>query len=151
METIAVDIDEVLCPSSKDHLFDGAASCLDALKEDYNLEIITARNPRRIAETVGWLAMQLPDVFSGVHFTRRYRDEPVAVTKARICQDIGAGYLIDDLPEHVNIAAEAGIVPILFSRESPDDIHPNVIHVSDWEMIFDFFLKKVLTENIHSV
>lgn len=137
MEIIAVDIDEVLCPSSGDKLFTDVEFCLGALKQHFNLEVVTARNPRRIAETAGWLAMRLPGVFSSVHFNRAYNGRNV--TKADVCLDIGAKYLIDDLPEHCNIAAEAGIVPVLLNPKLSSEIHPDVIHVPDWPSALEYF------------
>lgn len=140
MEKIAVDIDEVLCATSCQNIVIDADICLESLRQHYELEIVTARNPKRVAETVGWVALNFPDVFSGVHFNRDYKGEKL--TKADVCLDIGATYLIDDLPEHCNLAAEKGITPVLFGSKKSDKLHTDVIRKENWMSILQYFSTK---------
>lgn len=138
MEKIAVDIDEVLCGTSCGQIIRDADLCLNSLRQYYELEVVTARNPRRIEETLGWIALKFPNTFSGVHFNRNYNGE--RVTKADVCLDIGAKYLIDDLPEHCNTAAEVGVTPLLFGRKTSDTLHTDVIRKENWMSILQYFL-----------
>lgn len=136
METIAVDIDEVLCREHDVILFDGVKDALTTLSKTYNLEIVTARNPQRVANTEAWVQEHLPDIFSRVHFIRSYLGG--VVTKGQVCVDIGANYLIDDLEEHCLSAHELGVKALLFSSKN----HEKLTTVRCWDDILDFFAKK---------
>jgi hypothetical protein len=59
-----------------------------------------------------------------------------------ICQEIGAGYLIDDNVEHCRLAAEAGVKALLFgeygwNKHLPTP--PGVERVKDWKDVTDYF------------
>lgn len=139
METIAVDIDNVLAPDGCRELYPDTAPSLYQLRERFNLEVVTARNPRRVAETMGWLALDLAGVFSGVHFIRAYKGE--TVTKADVCREIGADYLIDDLLEHCQSVASIGATALLFGSY-PQIYIPNIHPVQGWGEVIDYFSEK---------
>src|SRR5665213_1365983 len=72
-----------------------ALEVLHELKQTYELVIITARDHRSVDMTHHSLTEHYPDIFKDVHFVPLWGDG-VNVTKARICNEIGASYLIDD-------------------------------------------------------
>src|SRR5262249_45034715 len=111
------------------------------LKNRYKLVIVTARPKRTVEATPEWIERNFPDIFSDIHFVPIWDPGPKK-TKAEICQEIGADYLIDDLVRHCNLAAEVGIKAILFNRitwKQPEKIHPEVIVVKNWEGILEYF------------
>lgn len=136
MEIIAVDVDDVLAVNDNT-LIEKADFYLSVLSERFRLEVVTARNPRRVEETLGWLAINLPDVFSGVHFNRAFGGAE-ELTKGEVCQRIGASYLIDDLEEHCLTAAEVGVKAFLFGSY-PQKEHESIHPVQGWADIIDYF------------
>ena len=92
---------------------DGAISILKKLKEKNELVVVTSRGQSVVDMTYRSLESHFPDIFSDVHFVPLWGSDKKA-TKASICNDIGASYLIDDSVEHCKLAAEADINSILF-------------------------------------
>jgi hypothetical protein len=86
---------------------------LQELQKSYDLVIVTSRDHRTVSLTHESLALHYPDIFSDVHFVPLWGNGE-KVTKAKICNEIGASYLIDDSFEHCKLAAEVGISAILF-------------------------------------
>lgn len=114
---------------------------LNGLKRWFDLQIITARDYSSRDRTVEWVEAQLPDVFSDIHFNRTPEAE---VPKVEICRKIGAVCLIDDAPEHVNAAAEAGVRSILFGQygwNMRHEVHPTVVRIPTWQETFAFLEK----------
>lgn len=91
----------------------GAIPVLQKLKEKYDLVIVTSRGQSVVDVTHNSLALHYPDIFNNVHFVPLWGDGEKA-TKAQICNEIGASYLIDDSFEHCMLAAEVGINAITF-------------------------------------
>lgn len=118
-----------------------AEVALRALKKTKELVIVTAR-PKHITETtLDWVDRHLPGIFTDVHFVPIWEPDNT-VTKADICRQIGADYLIDDLIRHCNIAAESGIQPILFRRIDWDQAHepnPKTVQVKSWREVLEYF------------
>lgn len=119
-----------------------AKRCLYELKKDYNLQIVTARDGAIKEGTCEWIKEELPDLFSEVHFNASWKQAGMKITKAKLCQEIGAEYLIDDSVEHCNAAAECGITAILFGEygwNSHHEVHKNVIRLPDWNAVLEYF------------
>lgn len=119
----------------------GAVTAIKKLKERFNLIIITSRSDEHFEETHQWLAKHFKSAFQHVHFASVW-DNGEKTSKANICRAVGAGYLIDDNAEHCNLAAEAGIKPLLFgiygwNRTEP--MHKNVTRVKDWQEVLGYF------------
>lgn len=118
-----------------------ADKTLERLSQDYELVVVTARPKQLIEPTYTWLEEHFVGVFNAVHFVPIWEPDN-KVTKADICNKIGAVYLIDDVPHHCNIAAEGGIKALLFgdynwNRKEP--IKPGVTRVSDWLAVQEYF------------
>jgi uncharacterized HAD superfamily protein len=119
-----------------------AAKALPILKENYDLHIVTSRGQDFTENTIEWLSKELPDIFKGIHFVHLWDKEDVKATKAMVCADIGAGYLIDDNAIHCNLAAEAGVTSILFGKYGWNlgvEIHPEIIQMNSWKEILGYF------------
>jgi uncharacterized HAD superfamily protein len=123
----------------KQHLqpLPGALSALQTLKQEYQLVVVTSRDHRTVQWTHDALAEHYPDIFSDVHFAPLWGNGE-KVTKAKICNEIGASYLIDDCFEHCQLAAEADVPAILFgdygwNREQ--SLPANVVRCKDWNAV----------------
>jgi 5'(3')-deoxyribonucleotidase len=81
---------------------------------DFRHSAVTGR-PHNIREaTTNWIHRHYPGVFQEVYTTDV---NPLVVTqhsaKAKVCQNIGAAYLVDDAPMHIPSCLEAGITVIM--------------------------------------
>lgn len=121
---------------------DEVKDAIERLRQHYTLEIVTSRDAETSEPTKEWLLAYFPDVFRGIHFTTLWDETSKQVSKARICQEIGASYLIDDNAEHCNLAAEIGVKSLLFGEwgwNKYQDLHPEVLRVDNWKSVLEFF------------
>jgi 5'(3')-deoxyribonucleotidase len=122
-------------------VIDKAFDALQILKQSYDLVVVTARRKMVINESLEWINQFFPNIFRDVHFVPVWEPNST-VSKADICQNIGAAYLIDDLPRHCNVAAEAGISSLLFGQYSwnkDDAVNPLVTRVKNWQAVLEYF------------
>jgi uncharacterized HAD superfamily protein len=89
-------------------LMPDAEYVLRMLKKDYELVIVTGRKSHFTEITHRWLNKHLPDIFIDVKFVDIWHPSE-KLTKAEVCKEIGAGYLIDDNVEHCTLAAQEGV------------------------------------------
>lgn len=121
----------------------GALEALADLKQDYSLAIVTARSVKEVEFTEQWLATHAPDVFDHVTYVHRWQETLGSKpSKAAICQELGADYLIDDNYDHCRIAATMGKHALLFgdygwNRDYP--LQPNMTRVPDWSAVREYF------------
>lgn len=116
---------------------EGALLALQELKKYYELVIVTARDQRGVAMTHESLSLHYPDLFNDVHFVPLWGADGKA-TKARICSEIGASYLVDDSFEHCQLVTEAGIQAILFGDygwNRNQALIDGVIRCKDWDAV----------------
>jgi uncharacterized HAD superfamily protein len=116
---------------------DGALRVLQDLKKIYEIVIVTARDQRGVAMTRESLSLHYPDIFSDVHFVPLWGSNGNA-TKAKICNEIGASYLIDDSFGHCQLAAEAGLQAILFGDygwNRNQTLIDGVVRCKDWNAV----------------
>ena len=119
--------------------YNGAIEAIQKLKQNFTLEIITARRPTMQTITEKWLNKHFPEVFKGVHFPRK---RSAQTTKVEICKEIGAKYLIDDHPANFEGMLEAGITLLLFGEypwNNTDKLPKNVTRVKDWQAVELYF------------
>ena len=120
-----------------------AIRAITALKKSHRLDLVTSRGADYYEPTLEWLEKHAPGLFEGVHFVDLWAGETgLKTTKAKICKEIGAGYLIDDNAEHCNLAAEAGVSALLFGEfgwNLHHKLHPRVVRIADWEEVLEYF------------
>ena len=66
------------------------------------------------------------------------------MTKAEICAEIGADYLVDDQPKHCLAAAKAGIKTILFGDykwNRDTKLMPNMVRAKNWQEVLEYFTR----------
>ena len=134
----------------KHRLFEEARSILKKLAKNYKLVVVSSRGPRIQTDTIDWVNQSFDGIFSEVHFAKIW-DRPVHIleqlkmTKAEVCKQIGADYLIDDQPKHCLAAAEAGITALLFGDykwTKVSNLPKNVIKLKNWPEVLEYFNAK---------
>lgn len=119
----------------------GARDALQALHQRYDLAIVTVRRKVNVEPTLAWVADELPGLFKDVRFVPIWEDANTP-TKAAICQELGADYLIDDSLKHCTIAAEVGLHAVLFGNYAwnrADALPANVTRCHDWAAVAEYF------------
>lgn len=122
----------------------GAVEAINHLKKTYDLVIITSRQIEILRSTEKWLDSHFPATFKDVHFTA-LRGDRKKISKAQICQEIGASYLIDDNADHCSLAQEAGVQTLLFGDygwNRTARVAPGVVRVRDWRAVQRYFASK---------
>jgi len=119
----------------------GAVEVLRKLSSNADLYIVTARPSHLTDITVKWMDKYFAGIFKGIHMVPIWEPNNV-VTKADICKQIGAKYLIDDNVEHCNIAIDGGITSILFGNYYwNNDLVTNdgITRCNDWQQVAKYF------------
>lgn len=123
----------------------GAAEVLRHLARSYKLYIVTGRPDATEQATKAWVQKYLPDVFEDVVFTNFFKlnDSKGALrTKADVCKELGAQYLVDDHLHHIQNVAEQGITGLLFGNlpwEQTDELPPRAVKINDWQELKQYF------------
>ncbi len=114
---------------------------LRKLEKNYHLVVVTSRQDTDIEETHQWLDHHFPKIFKQVEFVQAWSGDR-KTSKAIICKEIGAAYLIDDSLEHCRLAAEEGIQSLLFGEygwNRAKKLPSNVSRVKDWREVEAYF------------
>lgn len=119
----------------------GALEAIAWLKMRYDLAIVTSRQDGFIEATHTWLTEHFPDAFTRVEFVVLWSNDHKA-SKAAICDQIGANYLIDDNAEHCISAARLGVSGVLFGDYGWNRhavLPANVSRARDWTAVLEYF------------
>ena len=119
----------------------GALKTLKVLKQEYDLVVVTMRGERTVSITHEALAKYFPGLFDDVHFVPLWGNTD-ETTKAMICSEIGASYLIDDSFEHCKLAAEAGVKGLLFGDygwNRRPTVQAHMTRLSNWTAVREYF------------
>lgn len=126
--------------------FEDAVPVVHKLSQSYDLVIVTSRRSALMQHTAVWLEQYFGHVFKDVRHAGFYdnlHDEGSwRKTKADICREIGADYLVDDQLKHCIAAAEAGIESLLFGNYSwnkAESLPKGIRRVSDWAEVEAYF------------
>lgn len=120
---------------------DEVLEVLKDLKQRYDLIIVTARHDKQTEVTHKWLKRHFPKTFKGVHFVQIWHGN-IQMTKAQVCKEVGAGYLIDDNLEHCTLAAESGVHALLFGEygwNKSGELPNGITRVKDWRAVKEYF------------
>lgn len=124
--------------------FNHKPDSLEVLKElskCFDLVVVTARRKEIVKTSLEWIEHKYPGIFKDIRFVPIW--EPYnLVSKADICREIDASYLIDDLPRHCNIAAKVGIKSLVFGDYNwnrDEVLVDGVQRVKNWQEVRDFF------------
>lgn len=118
---------------------------LKELAKSYKLVVATSRRKIIQKDTEDWITKHFGGIFSAVHFSGIWdarTPQSHMQTKAQMCADIGADYLIDDQVKHCVGAAENGVQALLFGDYAWNRsavLSAGVTRVNDWQAVGDFF------------
>jgi len=120
-----------------------AVEVLRKLNSKYELHIVTGRPSFMQDVTLSWLQKHLPDIFESVIFTNSFVDKtnPAYQTKADVCQQIGAHFLIDDHMQHCEVVSRVGIQAVLFGQypwNQVDRLPNGIVRCKDWQAVADY-------------
>lgn len=119
----------------------GSKNALIELGKENDLYIVTARPKHLTDSSKSWINRHFNNIFKDIHFVPIWEPNN-KISKFDICRQIGADYLIDDLPKHCNIAAESGIKAILFGNYAwnrNDSLNNNVTRCENWDKVIEYF------------
>lgn len=123
-----------------------AKTVLRALSERYRLVIITARDTIIEKVTRDWLEQHFADFFEAIHFTAQYSLEGKNRSKAVVCHEIQAEYLIDDDIKNLLDAREVGVKGVLFADypwSKTDELPEGITRCLDWPAVLTYFESEV--------
>jgi uncharacterized HAD superfamily protein len=120
----------------------GALVALRQLKQrQYRLVAVTVRRRSTVESTKVWLNDNYPKIFDDVRFVH-FWDEKDARTKADVCAELEADWLIDDSIKHVSQMAEMGRDGLLFGNytwNQADVLPKGVQRMKDWPSVVEYF------------
>ncbi len=123
----------------------GSLEALQILKQNFKLVIITARKKEVMDMTLVWAEKHFPNIFDGVHFAQVWEEGQQKITKADLCRQVDASFLIDDSLEHCTLVAAAGIETLLFGNykwNQATDLPERVTRVNNWQEVLEYFNDK---------
>lgn len=130
--------------------FEEAVPVLRKLGQKFHLIVVTSRRQRLKPETEAWIDRHYKNIFKDVVYAGFFDDAENAhkqlhQTKAQLCLDLQADFLIDDQPKHCLAAAECGMRALLFGNY-PWNRHlensRNLTVVSSWQAVEQYFAGK---------
>ena len=125
--------------------FVDAKGVLLKLKDHYKLIITTSRRNKVAQLTAEWVDKYFPGIFEGVHHAGIFDDHKEGAhlgTKAELCRQVEADFLIDDHPKHCFAVAEIGITALLFGEypwSIDDNLPKGVIRTKNWQEVAEYF------------
>ncbi len=122
--------------------FSEAKEAVAELARSFKLIIITARYTVIEETTRNWLSRHFSEIFQEIHFTSMYSLDGKERTKADVCKEAKANWLVDDSYEHIIGASKVGVNGILFGDypwNQHNDLPKNVTRAKDWDEVLDYF------------
>lgn len=123
----------------------GAKEVLQGLSNNYRLVITTSRRKELIEQTTEWIDRYYAEIFEEIHYAGlwdKVSSRSHLLTKAALCRQIGADYLIDDQLKHCLAAAESGITALLFGDykwNRAARLPADVTRVRNWQEVKEYF------------
>jgi HAD superfamily hydrolase (TIGR01509 family) len=123
----------------------GAARVLRQLAERFKLFVVTGRPDETQQATNEWIEKYLPNIFEDIIFTNFFKlndSKGPLRTKAEVCKELGAQWLVDDHLHHIENVTKHGITGLLFGDlpwERLSTPLPHVVQVSDWTELAKYF------------
>lgn len=124
---------------------EGALSALSELSRTYDIYFITSRSPDLERHTKQWFERHISPVLNRHHITfvgNHYTKSEVG-TKADVCRDLNAEWLIDDHPKYVEQLRGAKTTPIMFGEYhwNKDYNGDHFLRAKDWNEVLGHIYK----------
>ncbi len=119
----------------------GSIEIITELEKTYDFVVLSARHDDQVEVTHKWLLEHFPSTFKDVQFISGWYHGR-KITKAEVCKQIGASYLIDDNVEHCMVAQEQGVSALLFGDfgwNSHQKEADKLVRVRDWQAVKEYF------------
>jgi 5'(3')-deoxyribonucleotidase len=119
-----------------------AVRALRQLSDHYDLVVLTSRDTLIEQLTRDWLNEHFEDVFKEAHFTAAFSLEGKSRSKADVCIELGASYLIDDVLVATEEVAARGVKGILFGDypwNQSIDLPSGVVRCTNWDKVLEYF------------
>jgi 5'(3')-deoxyribonucleotidase len=121
----------------------GAVDALRKLQKKYRLIVVTLRSESAVSEVTNhWLDKFFKGVVEEILFMEEDEQHYKLKTKAEICNELGANWLIDDSLTQILATAEAGVKGILFGDyawNQAEKLPQNVTRVKGWPEVLEYF------------
>lgn len=120
----------------------GAVEVLKKLSDKYELIIITAKPEELREQTIAWLNIHLPNIFSDVVFTNHFQGEGPKRNKGDVCLELGIEAFVDDAIHNAENVASVGIPVLLLDTPWNRKFEETefVKRVQNWEQIEQILL-----------
>jgi 5'(3')-deoxyribonucleotidase len=121
---------------------DIADKAVHRLSNRFDIHAVTARHPSFRKVTEEYLTEHYGDVIKEITLVGHAATMDVLVSKAEVCQELGASALIDDSIGHVTGCAEVGIAGVLFGDypwNQAEQLHPDIVRCVDWPEVLEHF------------
>lgn len=118
----------------------GSIDALRKLSKNYNIVLVTARNPLWNKATRVWLDSHFKGSFIDLHVLGNHKIVESPRSKGEVCAEVGASWLVDDNPQHCLSAVDYGVDAILFGEygwhfDAPDHLS----RCKDWPAVLEYF------------
>lgn len=114
-------------------LMAGVKEAIAELGEHYDIVFITARDVAWEKATRVWFASHFDNDIE-LYFSEGYRNR--GMSKGKICKELGAQWLIDDVPNHCQSAIDEGVGAILFGDYGWHGNAPEgIVRCEDWKSV----------------
>lgn len=139
MAIAARRVDDYLMTEEYQHTppFKESIEAISELAKYHELHLVTGRADFLSESTEKMLAENFPGLFKTLEFTNFYTENPRS--KADVCVNLKADYLIEDHLYHANVVAECGTKVLLFGEypwnQTDEPLPPNIQRVRDWNEV----------------
>ena len=124
--------------------FEDSIESIRELGKYHELHLVTGRADFLTAATTNMLTEHFPDLFASLEFTNFFREK--ARSKADVCMQLNADYLVEDHLHHAKVVAECGTNVLLFGdypwNQSDEPLPSNIQRVRNWHEIVDVLTKQ---------
>ncbi len=117
---------------------DHSVETLSALKNHFDLVLVTSRPLQHEGHTKAWINRHFPNIFADIILCNHWTSVGKSIKKSEVCKNINAQYFIDDLPHYIQEVAECEIKTFLFGEypwNQKVPLHKNVQRVSGWKEV----------------
>lgn len=117
----------------------GAIEGIKKIKNNNKLMIVTSRGVCLQTDTENWLDKYFPKLFDDIYYLREDLYDPLLKSKFQACQEINAGYFIEDDIDHLNDFRGTKTKVLIYDHpwNKNFEAKDNFSRMHSWEQIAD--------------